>query len=226
MTEMLRARLAAMADLAYRAFQLPLLPGVEHYLGVRLPALQKEAARLAKGGWQAEFAQPDETFEERMLRGLILGRLKGTPEKILPMVREFLPQVDNWAVCDSFCAGFKIAKIYKEEIFEFAGECAASSEEYTARAGAVLLLWHYAAPGDLPRSLAAYRRLVCPAFYARMGAAWGYSVFAAVDFDRTIEAMQAAGLEDAVWNKALQKMRESRRITPEQKEWCRQHKRR
>lgn len=226
MTDLLRANLAALADPAYRAFQLPLLPGVQNYLGVRLPALQKEAARLAKGGWQAEFAQPDETFEEQMLRGLVLGRLKGTPAQILPMVREFLPQIDNWAVCDSFCAGFKMAKIYKEEIFEFAAECAAGSAEYTARAGAVLLLWYYAGADDLPRSLAAYRHLVCPAFYARMAAAWGYSVFAATDFDRTIKAMQAAGLDDAVWNKALQKMRESRRITPAQKEWCRQHKRR
>lgn len=226
MTDQLRARLAALADPAYRAFQQPLLPGVEHYLGVRLPVLQKIAARLAKEGWQAEFARPDETFEEQMLRGLVLGRLKGTPEEILPMVREFLPQIDNWAVCDSFCAGFKMAKIYKEEIFSFAEECAASSAQYTARAGAVLLLWYYAAPEDLPRSLLAYRRLRCPAFYARMGAAWGYSVFAAADFDKTVAAMQTAGLDDAVWNKALQKMRESRRITPAQKEWCRQHKRR
>lgn len=226
MTDQLRARLAALADPGYRAFQQPLLPGVKDMLGVRLPVLQKIAARLAKEGWQAEFAAPDQTFEERMLRGLVLGRLAGAPAQILPMVREFLPVIDNWSVCDSFCAGFKMAKIYKEKIFAFAADCAASPAEYTARVGAVLLLWYYAAPEDLPRSLVAYRRLTCPAFYARMAAAWGYAVFAAAGFEQTIAAMQAAGLEDAVWNKALQKMRESRRITPAQKQWCKEHKRR
>ncbi len=226
MTDLLRARLADMADPAYRAFQLPLLPGVEHYLGVRLPILQKLAARLAKEGWRDELAAPDQTFEEQMLRGLILGRLEGTPAEILPIIREFLPKIDNWAVCDSFCAGLKIAKIYKEEMFSFAVECGADPAEYIARVGAVLLLWYYAGPGDLPRSLAAYRAITCPGFYARMGVAWGYSVFAATDFAQTVAAMQAAGLDDATWNKALQKMRESRRIAPPQKQWCRQHKRR
>lgn len=226
MTDTLRRELAALADPAYKAFQQPLVPGAGDMLGVRLPLLQKLAARLAKGQWQAEFAAPDATFEERMLRGLVIGRLPGTPAEILPLVRDFLPHIDNWAVCDSFCAGLKIAKIYKEEIFSFAEECAASSAEYTARLGAVLLLWYYAGPGFLPRSLNAYRKLQCPAFYARMAAAWGYSVFAAADFAATIAAMRAAGLPDEVWNKALQKMRESRRITPEQKQWCKENKRR
>lgn len=226
MTDTLRARLAALADPAYKAFQQPLVPGVTDMLGVRLPVLQKEAARLAKGEWRAELALPDATFEERMLRGLVIGRLPGTPDEILPLVRGFLPHIDNWAVCDSFCAGLKIAKIYKEEIFSFAAQCAASGEEYTARVGAVLLLWFYAGPEFLPRSLAAYQSLKCPAFYARMAAAWGYSVFAAADFEAALAAMQAAELPDEVWNKALQKMRESRRITPAQKQWCKEHKRR
>lgn len=225
MTDALRAQLAALADPGYRAFQQPLLPGVEDLLGVRLPVLQRMAAALAKGDWRAEFSAPDATFEERMLRGLVLGRLPGTPEEILPLVREFLPAIDNWSVCDSFCAGLKMAKIYKEEIFAFAAECAQSPREYTARVGAVLLLWHYAAPADLPRCLAAYRTIRCPAFYARMGVAWGYAVFAAVDFEATVAAMQEAGMDDATWNKALQKMRESRRITPAQKQWCKEHKR-
>ena len=226
MTDTLRAQLNALADPAYKAFQQPLVPGVEDMLGVRLPALQKLAARLAKGDWQREFAAPDAAFEERMLRGLVIGRLPGTPEEILPLVREFLPVIDNWAVCDSFCAGLKLAKIYREELFAFAAECAASGQEYTARVGAVLLLWYYADAEYLPRSLAAYRALRCPAFYARMAAAWGYSVFAAADFAATVEAMQAADLADEVWNKALQKMRESRRITSAQKQWCRENKRR
>ena len=226
MTDPLRQKLNALADPAYKAFQQPLVPGVEDMLGVRLPALQKLAAQLAKGNWRAELAAPDACYEERMLRGLVIGRLPGTPEEILPLVREFLLVIDNWAVCDSFCAAFKLAKLYKEEIFRFAESCAASGEEYTARVGAVLLLWYYADEEYLPRSLAAYRNLRCPAFYAQMAAAWGYSVFAAADFDQTIAAMRAAGLEDAVWNKALQKMRESRRITPAQKQWCKENKRR
>ena len=89
----------------------------------------------------------------------------------------------------------------------------------------MLLLTHFNRPEELERCFAEYRRIRQPDYYAWMGVAWGYSVFAVTDFDRTIAAMEKAQLPDEVWNKALQKMRESYRITQEQKERAAQLKR-
>lgn len=225
MTHKLRCQLRALADPAYKSFQQPLLPGVQNYLGVRLPQLHRLARQLAKGDWQAQLALPDQTFEEVMLRGMVIGLLPLAPPKLLPLVRDFLPRIDNWSICDTFCASLKQAKLYKQEFWELALSCAAARQEFTARFGAVMLLWYWAGPQDVAASLRAYAAIQCPAFYARMAVAWGYSVFAATDFGGTLAAMRAARLDDATWNRALQKMRESRRIGPEQKELCRQWKR-
>lgn len=225
MTGKTRTRLAAQADPAYRAFQHKLMPGVENYLGVRLPLLRKAAAQLAKGDWRAELAAPDETFEEVLLRGMLIGKAKMDPARRLELVRQFVPGIDNWAVCDSFCAGLRDARVYKEEYFALIQQYAGSDREFEARFAAVLLLTHFNRPEELDRCLAAYRGIRQPDYYARMGVAWGYSVFAVTDFERTIAAMDEARLSDEVWNKALQKMRESYRITPEQKNWAAQNKR-
>ena len=93
MTGETRARLAAQADPAYRAFQHKLMPGVENYLGVlgvRLPLLRKAAARLAKEDWRAELAAPDETFEEVLLRGMLIGKAKMDLAERLELVLELL----------------------------------------------------------------------------------------------------------------------------------------
>lgn len=225
MTGETRAWLAAQSDPAYRDFQHKLMPGVENYLGVRLPLLRKVAAQLAKEGWAAELAAPDETFEEILLRGMLIGKVKTDPTRRLELVRQFVPRIDNWAVCDSFCAGLRDARVYKEEYFNLIQQHAGSDREFEARFAAVLLLTHFNRPEELDRCFAVYRGIRQPDYYAWMGVAWGYSVFAVTDFDRTIAAMEEAQLPDTVWNKALQKMRESYRITPEQKNWAARHKR-
>lgn len=218
MTGETRRWLAAQADPAYRDFQHRLMPGVENYLGVRLPVLRKTAARLAKADWRAELAQPDESFEEILLRGMLIGKARMDPANRLELVRQFVPCIDNWAVCDSFCSGLREARIYKEEYFSLIQRYSESVREFDARFAAVMLLNHFNRAEELDRCFGEYRRIRQPDYYAQMAVAWGYSMFAVTDFDRTIAAMEAAGLPDAVWNKALQKMRESYRITPEQKQ--------
>lgn len=218
MTGETRRWLAAQADPAYRDFQHKLMPGVENYLGVRLPVLRKAAARLAKEDWPTELEQPDESFEEILLRGMLIGKAKMDPADRLELVRQFVPCIDNWAVCDSFCSGLREAKIYKEQYFDLIQNYSESAREFEARFAAVMLLNHFNRAEELDRCFAQYRRIRQPDYYAQMAVAWGYSMFAVTDFDRTIAAMEAADLPDAVWNKALQKMRESYRITPEQKQ--------
>ena len=156
---------------------------------------------------------------------MLIGKAKMDLAERLELVRQFVPCIDNWAVCDSFCAGLREARVYKEEYFGLIQQYTGSTREFEARFAAVLLLTHFNRPEELERCFAEYRRIRQPDYYAWMGVAWGYSVFAVTDFDRTIAAMEKAQLPDEVWNKALQKMRESYRITPEQKDRAAQLKR-
>ena len=222
-----RRTLARLAEPGYQAFQQSLIPGVQNLLGVRLPALHRLAARLAAGDWRRELAEPDQCYEETLLRGLVIGRVSlSLPlAEALGLVEGYLPLIDNWCTCDTFCSCLKLARAQPEACFALAARAAASPQEYTARFGTVLLLRWWATPQALPAVLRVYRGVCCPAFYARMALAWGYAELAAVDFDAVRSAMDAAELDDFTYNKALQKMRESRRITPRQKELCQSCKR-
>ena len=55
-----------------------------------------------------------------MLKGMVLGRLPAPLNTVLAETRAFLGEIDNWSVCDSFCAGYLHAKRHPGEIFAFA----------------------------------------------------------------------------------------------------------
>ena len=117
MDTVLKKRLTALADPKYRKFSSALLPGLKTpMLGVRLPSLRKLAKELARQhGKEALNLLTDETFEERMLQGMIIGALKPEPETVFPLIKQFIPKINCWSVCDSFCTSLKIAQRHPQE---------------------------------------------------------------------------------------------------------------
>lgn len=104
----LRRELESLADPAYKAFNESLLPGVETAYGIRLPQMRQVAKALLRQdpvGFLEHF-QPN-CYEETQLRGLVIGGMKLPWEEKRPLVEDFLPRIDNWAVCDTFCGSLK-----------------------------------------------------------------------------------------------------------------------
>ena len=104
-----RRELAALADPQYRAFTQKLVPGALVAYGVRTPALRAMARKILKAEpllWRKEAGAP-QSYEETLLRAFVLGGVKLPLEEKLPLVTEFLPLLDNWAVCDGFCSSFR-----------------------------------------------------------------------------------------------------------------------
>ena len=72
-----KEHLLILAEDGNRKFTEGLHPGVEHVLGIRLPALRKLAARIAKADWERYFDTADGFYmEERMLQGMVLGCIR------------------------------------------------------------------------------------------------------------------------------------------------------
>ena len=95
--------LFALRDEKYCAFHATLMPGVawERVIGVRMPALRRYAAALAKTPQAALFLRelPHTYYEENNLHALLLMREKSF-EALMPWLERFLPRIDNWATCD------------------------------------------------------------------------------------------------------------------------------
>ena len=220
--EALQKHLITLAEPDYQKFAAALLPGTTNLLGVRLPALRRLAANLAKEDWRHYLKHATDTyFEETMLQGMVIGLVtKKLPlEASLPLIRDFVPRINNWSVCDSFCAGLKFVKEKRAETWDFTASYLKSDREYEFRFGAVMLLNHYLTETWLDDVLGAYVDHRHEKYYAKMAIAWGLSQAFAFDPNRTLRNLEASEhkLDPFVRQKAFQKILESRKVSLEHK---------
>ena len=216
----LRQELESLADPAYKAFNESLLPGVETAYGIRLPQMRQVAKTLLRQdpvGFLEHF-QPN-CYEETQLRGLVIGGMKLPWEEKRPLVEDFLPRIDNWAVCDTFCGSLKPRSPQDVPLmWEFLKPLYASDEEYKARFAAVMQLSHFVDAAHLEEGLGLLGQVRHPGYYAKMAVAWALSVWF-VKFPQETESLLAQrAFEPWVQNKAIQKVRESRRVSKEDKD--------
>ena len=216
----LRRELESLADPAYKAFNESLLPGVETAYGIRLPQMRQVAKTLLRqdpAGFLEHF-QPN-CYEETQLRGLVIGGMKLPWEEKRPLVEDFLPRIDNWAVCDTFCGSLKPRSPQDVPLmWEFLKPLYASDEEYKARFAAVMQLSHFVDAVHLEEGLGLLGQVRHPGYYAKMAVAWALSVWF-VKFPQETESLLAQrAFESWVQNKAIQKVRESRRVSKEDKD--------
>lgn len=64
-----------------------------------------------------------------------------------------MPQIDNWAVCDSFCNTLKCTEKNKKEMWELLDSYVNSGKEYQERFVAVMLLSYYVEENYLEEAL-------------------------------------------------------------------------
>jgi len=222
----IREQLFTLADQDYRDFSASLIPNVRHMLGVRLPELRKLARQIARGDWRTYLKQAeDEYFEEVMLQGMVIGYVKADIEEILQYVAEFVPKIDNWSVCDSFCTGLKVTRTNLQRVWVFLQPYLSSDQEYAIRFGVVMLLDYYVEKEYIEEVLQWLDRIQHEGYYVKMAVAWAISVCFVKLPEPTTAYLKHNSLDDFTYNKALQKITESLRVDPETKTWIRQMKR-
>ncbi len=188
-------------------------------LGVRLPALRKLAKKIAKGDWRAYLAsEEDRSFEEIMLQGMVIGYVRADLPELLERIAAFVPKIDNWSVCDSFCSGLKIARKEPEAIWDFLQPYLHTEREFEARFGVVMLLFYFIEDLHIRRVLALLDQIPSKEYYARMAVAWAISICFVRFPALTMEYLKTENsLDDFTYHKALQKITESNCVNRETK---------
>ncbi|MGN1030694.1 MAG: DNA alkylation repair protein [Butyricicoccaceae bacterium] len=225
--EGISARLHELADERYRTFHGGLCPGTENILGVRTPVLRsyaRELLRTHSGGELLNIIGTD-WYEEILLRGMVIGLDKSASwEDTWARTEQFVPLIDNWAVCDLFCGGLKMVKKHRTEVLERIQPYLTASEEFSVRFALVILLDYFVEADTLEAVFDAVRRVRHDGYYVRMAAAWLLSVCLVKQYEATVAFLQTAELDEWTYRKAIQKARESRRLTPERKRFLQQMK--
>ena len=227
MKYIIKEDLFKLQDKKYQEFHSKLCPGTDNIIGIRIPVLREYAKKLLK---ENDFKTlinyiDDEYYEEIMLQGMLIGLAKSNFNEIKPYIENFIPKIDNWAICDTFCAGLKITKKYKREMWNLINTYITSDEEFFIRFAVVIILDFYIEEEYIKENFKIFNNIKSDKYYVQMAVAWAISICFAKYFDKTIKYMKTANLDDFIYNKAIQKAIESYRITKEEKDILRKMKR-
>lgn len=215
----IREKLFLLADEKYRKFHSSLCPGTNNIIGIRVPVLRNFAKEIAKGDWQQYLNNAkNDYYEEVMLQAMVIGIAKMDLQQRLEYVKKFVPKIDNWAICDTACAGFKFAKKYPKEIWEFIKPYLNSNKEFEIRFGVVMLIDFYITEEYIKDVLKILNEIEYDGYYVKMAVAWAISICYIKFPKKTFELLQNNKLDSFTYNKALQKIIESYRVSKEEKE--------
>lgn len=213
MSPALEQRLFSMRDEKYRAFHTRLIPTVnpETVIGIRVPELRRLARSLREEERESLLATlPHRYYEENCLHGFLIQQI-GDYDRCVAELNRFLPYVDNWAICD-----MTAPRALGKDLPRLAAQCRvwlASGHTYTMRFAVLALMRHL-----LPESLEEVAAVRSEEYYVNMAIAWFFAEGLVKSYDQTLPYLLNHRLAPWVHNKAIQKARESNRISPEHKQ--------
>lgn len=223
----IRQDLFAMQDLKYKEFHGSLCPDIDNVIGVRIPKLREYAKELYKCNNLKDIKIEDKYYEELVIQGMLIGfQTKAPIKEVIKQVEEFIPKINSWAVCDTFCAGLKITKKYQTEMFKVIKEYLKSTQEYQVRFAIVMLLNYYINDQYIDQVLQILDNVKLDKYYVQMANAWAISICLIKYYNKTLDFLNTTKIDDFTYNKGIQKAIESYRITNEQKKYLKTLKRR
>ena len=217
-----------MQDKKYQVFQFKLCPGVNNIIGVRIPELRKYAKKICNSVSVTDIGTDYQ--EEIMLKGMLIGLNKDLDYE---QIENFIPLINNWVTCDTFCSGLKKTKNHLDEMWNFLQKYLKSSKEYEIRFAVVMVLQYYINESYVDSVLKMLSKIKNEGYYAQMAVAWAYSMCfikfydktkeffvknLSVEFNKDKDNLIYTKIDNFIYNKSIQKALESYKLTKQQKE--------
>jgi len=224
--EEIRQKLFEMQDLKYQKCHGALCPNVDNIIGVQVPKLRNIAKELAKTNAKEYLELEDISYyEEKVIQGLIIGISKLSIEDTKKYLKKFIPKIDSWAVCDVVCSSLKITNKYQEEMWEFLNQYINSDKEFELRFALVMYLDYFLNEKYIDKVIKNISKIKSDKYYVQMAIAWLLSISYIKQKEKTLEYLKNNNLDDFTYNKALQKIIESYRVSKEDKDLIKSMKR-
>ena len=222
-----------LADEKYRQGHIRIINALpkRRILGLHLPEMKQVAKSLAKEANALDTLRAFEqeyladrfrlTYEETLVWGLTINALKCPWEERLSLLKPYIPVLDNWAVCDSFCCNAKWAlKVPPQVLWEFLLPYYQSDKEFEVRFAIVMsmcyllkeewlgIVFHQLESIDLKSIHSEYSNMPSP-YYVRMAMAWLLATSLAKYPDETRNFVNTSLLTEDVKRLYARKARES-----------------
>ena len=205
---------------SYTAFNRRIVNTKMPVIGVRVPDLRRLARELAPDIGAADISKlltvKNKSFDYVLLCGLLITHARLDDLVAIDLTKQYLLHVDSWAHIDTFVE--KKRRFAGEIWWDFTLECLQSKAEFTVRYGVVSLMTNFLDEAHIDQVFAALRDIKHDGYYVKMALAWLYATAAVNFFEKTLAELENRQIDTWTRNKAYQKMRESRRFTPEEQE--------
>ena len=215
--------LISLGETKYGEFSSKLTPTKYELIGIRIPNLRQIAKNITKGDYQSflEHSQ-DKYFEEVLIEGLVIASIKDE-KAFLNNFNKYIKKIDNCAINDVFCNSIVLFK--KDKYFKLCLKLSLSPKEFISRVGLISILSHYVSDNNLELIFNTLDNLKSDAYYTKMAAAWLLCDCYIKHPIKTNEYLKISKLNNWTYNKAIQKMKESYRVSKEDKEYLNKLKR-
>lgn len=193
-------------------------------IGLHTPEMKSIAKEIAKSdSWRetmSKFAVHKPlagsgglAHEERIIWGLAIDYAKCSLEERLRLVDDFLPCIDNWAICDTFCCNTAWAKrCDREVLWQYITGLMHSGKEWNIRVGVVLAMSHFLNEEEIGRTFEEIEKIGLienEPYYVRMGVAWLLATALAKNEEMTREFVRRGLLPHDIIKLYVRKARES-----------------
>ncbi len=221
----IKNKLQSAYDEKNAAFFLKTSPLAKNVTGVRVPYLRKLAKEIIKGEVK-DFLDNYiiETHEEFLLKGIVIGSSKFSLEEKFAYLEKFVPEIYDWSGCDVVLSSFKFKDNELSRVYDFILKYRYSKNEYETRF-MIVMLFKFLKEDYLDKIKEILETENFDKYYTQMAAAWLISVMFVKYKDYTLLYLNNNSLNDFTYNKALQKIMESLRVTKEDKELVKKMKR-
>lgn len=215
-------------DEKYGDFIAKLVPTEERksFIGIRSPCYKK-IIPIVKALPAEEIATfmntlPHKYHEENCLHIALINSAKDYDECVSSL-EKFIPYVTNWAVSDGLSP--KVFEKNKNSLIKKIEVWIRHEHPYAKRIALLMLMKFYLDDAFNKKYLNWASEIRSEEYYVNMMTAWYFAEALVKQWDEAIVFIQKEKLDVWTHNKAIQKARESYRITDEQKEYLKSLKR-
>jgi len=182
-------------------------------LGVSYPELEKISKLIIKSH-AIEFLESNDFsyYELDILQTYVIGSIKDI-NLAIKYFKAFMPYAKEWSVVDSLCQRFKIARKYPKEVLKLLKQIASIDDEMSQRIVAVTLLSHFINDTSIDEVFEIIDKLNHPGYYSKMSKAWALATIMAKYPSTCMGYLKLNQLDKWTYNKAIQKMLESNRVS-------------
>lgn len=193
-------------------------------LGISYQQLELVAKHIYQGDYHTFLtSNSHDVYELNVIQTKVIGMIKDFDEAF-KYFNAFIPHANEWSLVDGLCQNFKITSKHHDQVFTRIETLSSSQKPFENRIAIVMLLSHFVNDTYVHRSLTILKQINSDHYYVKMAIAWALQVYA-VHYPNEVKQILASQLLNPwVQNKAIQKIKESFRISDTYKDEISQYK--